>query len=444
LQAGDSNFNPATEVPQTFTIANRAVIVFGQSNYAVDEDAEFVTITVNRTGDLSIPVTVDYATDDMGAPIRCGTLNSGMASSRCDFGVTLGTLKFAANETQKTFEVPITEDAYAGGPETFSVNLSNVIGDGVALATPSSATVTINDSPPPAPNPIDDTDAFVCMQYHDFLNREPDPEGRAFWIDNIDKCNDPAQRLAGMTVAQCIEVMRINTSAAFFLSIEFQQTGLMVRSFYVAALDRPLTNNMPALAEFERDTQAVQHGVIVRSGDWQQKLNDNRDAFMKDFVTRPEFVGLYPTADAPAQYVDKLCLHAGITPEPGERATAIAEFGSATTAMDAAARGRALLDITQNLTFQNREMNRALVQIEYFGYLRRNPNDEPDGNFDGYNYWLNILNKYSANHQQAEILPSGEYRFWPINLDRYNVNFVQAEMVKAFISSNEYRQRFGP
>jgi hypothetical protein len=282
------------------------------------------------------------------------------------------------------------------------------------------------------------------MQYHDFLNREPDPEGRAFWIDNIDKCNDPAQRLAGLTLAQCIEVMRINTSAAFFLSIEFQQTGLLVRSFYVAALDRPLTNNMPALAEFERDTQAVQHGVIVRSGDWQQKLNDNRDAFMKDFVTRPEFVGLYPTADAPAQYVDKLCLHAGITPEPGERATAIAEFGSATTAMDAAARGRALLDITQNLTFQNREMNRALVQIEYFGYLRRNPNDEPDGNFDGYNYWLNILNKYSANHQQAEILPSGEYRFWPINLDRYNVNFVQAEMVKAFISSNEYRNRFGP
>ena len=81
-----------------------------------------------------------------------------------------------------------------------------------------------------------------------------------------------------MTAAQCIEVMRINTSAAFFLSIEFQQTGNFVRSFYVAALDRPLTNNMPGFIEFERDTQAVQNDVIVGQSNWQQTLNDNRDA----------------------------------------------------------------------------------------------------------------------------------------------------------------------
>jgi hypothetical protein len=69
-----------------------------------------------------------------------------------------------------------------------------------------------------------------------------------------------------------IEVMRINTSAAFFLSLEFQATGNFVRSFYVAALDRPLTNNMPAFLEFERDTQAVQNGVRVGQGSWQQLL----------------------------------------------------------------------------------------------------------------------------------------------------------------------------
>jgi hypothetical protein len=51
--------------------------------------------------------------------------------------------------------------------------------------------------------------------------------------------------------------------------------------------------------------------------------------------------------------------------------------------------------------------------------LRRNPNDAPDGNFAGYDFWLNKLN-------QA------------------NGNFIQAEMVKAFLTSGEYRKRFGP
>jgi hypothetical protein len=178
---------------------------------------------------------------------------------------------------------------------------------------------------------------------------------------------------------------------------------------------------MPAFVEFERDAQAVERGVIVdpNNNAWQAVLNANRTAFMNDFVMRAEFVGLYPTTDTPTQYVDKLYLHAGITPSSSERSNAIAEFGSATTAADPAARGRALLDVTQNAAFQSREMNRAFVQMQYFGYLRRNPNDAPDSDFTGYNFWLNKLNAF-------------------------NGNFVQAEMVKAFIISSEYRRRFGP
>ncbi|HBB95397.1 MAG TPA: hypothetical protein DC054_08390, partial [Blastocatellia bacterium] len=186
----------------------------------------------------------------------------------------------------------------------------------------------------------------------------------AFWKDNIDKCNDPARLPSGLTLDQCLDSMRIKTSTAFFLSIEFQTTGNLVRGFYVAALDRPLTNNMPAFVEFERDTQAMQRDVVVGQANWQQNLNNNRDAFMKDFVMRTEFVGLYPTSDTPVQYVDKLYLHAGITPTTSERASAIAEFGAAMTAADAEARGLALLDLTQSDGFQSREMNRSFVQME--------------------------------------------------------------------------------
>ena len=194
-----------------------------------------------------------------------------------------------------------------------------------------------------------------------------------------------------------------------------------MRNFYVAALDRPATNNMPAFVEFERDTQAIQRGVIVDPSNdaFQTVLNNNRDAFMRDFVTRAEFVGLYPTTDTPTQYVDKLYQHAGIAPSAAERAAAIAEFGGAATAVVEGARGRALLDVTQNQTFQQREVNRGFVQMQFFGYLRRNPNDAPDGNFEGFNFWLTKLNQF-------------------------NGNFVDAEMVLAFISSDEYRHRFGP
>ena len=83
----------------------------------------------------------------------CAALNTGLASQRCDYTSMFGTLKFAANETQKTIDIPINLDAYNEGPEVFTVNLSNATGGAVLLA-PSTATVTINDSASPTPNAI--------------------------------------------------------------------------------------------------------------------------------------------------------------------------------------------------------------------------------------------------------------------------------------------------
>ncbi len=433
---GDVNFEP----DETFTVSLSApfnatisrttatgtilnddfqggLFVFNPSSYSVNESAGFVTVTLTRVNDVSRAASVDYATRDLASP-NCSVLNTG-ASARCDYTAMFGTFRFAPNETQKTVTIPINRDGFTESPEVFRVELSN-LSDGSALTVPGAAVITINDSQSPTPNPLDDSELFVRQQYHDFLNREADPQGLAFWKDNIDQCNDPARRPAGQTVAQCIEVQRITTSAAFLLSIEFRQTGGMVRDFYVAALDRPATNNMPNFAEFTRDTQAIQSGIIVGQGNWQAQLDANRAAFFGDFVTRPEFVGLYPTTDTPTQYVDKLYLHANVTPgSPQERLDAIAEFGGALTAGDAAARGRVLLRVTQNAAFQAREANRRFVQMQYFGYLRRNPNDAPDNNFNGFDFWVNKLNQF-------------------------NGDFLQAEMVKAFLSSFEYRGRFGP
>jgi len=408
-QAGNNDFNPAPNVARTFTIGDAPAISLSQSNYDVNESNGLVTITVNRTGKLSVPVSVDYATDDTGSSEACGKLNTGMASARCDFGLALGTLNFAANETQKTFVIPITQDAYSEGPEQFTINLSKLT-EGAEFKTPSSATVTIKDSAAATANANDDTEAFVRQQYHDFLNRDADPAGLAFWSGEINNCTPKPD---------CTEARRINVSAAFFLSREFQETGNLVRSVYVAALDRPLTGNMPAFQEFERDTQAVQRGVVIGEPGAEQILSNNRGAFLRDFVTRAEFIDLYPATDTPAQYIDQLLRHAGIVPSAVERATAIAEFGGAATASNNDARGRALVDLVQNQTFQERQRNPSFVQMQYFGYLRRNPNDSPDRDFSGFDFWVG-------------------------KLDQFGGNFVDAEMVKSFLVSFEYRQRFGP
>ena len=262
------------------------------------------------------------------------------------------------------------------------------------------------------PNPIDDPQFFVIQNYRDFLNREPDPSGLAFWTNEIISCG---------TNTQCIQVKRINVSAAFFLSIEFQETGYLVDRFYKAAYDNLPGTPVPVrLNEFLPDMQQIGQGVVVGSGNWQGKLEENKKAFAAAFVTRSRFMSAHATSLTPAQFVDSLYAHAGVTSPPStERGAAINEFGGATNTADAAARGRALRRVAENSTLGQLEINRAFVLMQYFGYLRRNPNDAPEAglNFDGYNFWLN-------------------------KLDQFNGNFVAAEMVKAFIKSGEYRQRF--
>jgi hypothetical protein len=263
------------------------VIAMSKTDDTVSEATGFITVTVVRTKDVSQAVNVDYATDDTG-------INELWRAQQRPRFITLRLhaharhAPVAANEPQKTVDIPINRDGHLEGPRhsvrALESNRRRHSGNGLITKS------RITDSVVPSANAIDDTDLFVRQQYHDFLNREPDADGLAFWKDNIDKCMDPARIPAGQTILQCLETQRIITSAAFFLSIEFRQTGGLVRDFYVAALNRPATNNMPNLIEFTRDTQAIQRGVVVGQGNWQAELAANQTSFSDDFVTRAEFV----------------------------------------------------------------------------------------------------------------------------------------------------------
>ena len=405
------------------TSATASTIQFAATQVGVGEGEGSVALTVTRSGNTSAAADVHYATVDGYSAPDCGEMNTTSASSRCDYASTSGTLHFSAGQTLASFSVPIIDDAYAeGAAENFVVALSNAGGSGVVLSSPASLIVTINDNDSVnGPNPINTTAFFVRQHYLDFLNREPDTAGFTFWKNEIDMC--------GADVV-CVEVKRINVSAAFFLSIEFQETGYLVERIYKAAYgdgDATSTFGGPAhgikvpmvrFNEFLADTQQVSKDVIVGTGNWQAQLEANKVAFTQDFVNRSRFINFYPTTMTPAEFVDALFQKASIVPSAAERTSIINEFGSAGNTADAVARARALRRVAENTTLIQVEKNKAFVLMEYFGYLRRNPNDPRDTDYTGYDYWLQ-------------------------KLIEHNGNFVSAEMVKAFISSTEYRNRFG-
>ncbi len=374
---------------------------------------------MTRTGSTSAAFTVDYATSDGAGLNQCNQV-TGLASARCDYETTLGTLRFAAGETSKQILIPIIDDSYAEGTENFSITLSNATG--IALGLPRTATLTITDNETTTGmNPIDQAGVFARLHYLDFLNREPDASGLAFWTNEITSCGSNVQ---------CVEAKRVNVSAAFFLSIEFQQTGYLVERIYKAAygdaMGMSAFNGSHQLAvpiirfnEFLADTQEIGLGVVVNQSGWETVLESNKQAFTTEFVQRSRFTSAYATSLTPTAFVNQLFSNAGVTPSTTDRNAAIAEFGSATNTSDVAARAGALRRVAENSILNTQEFNRAFVLLQYIGYLRRNPNDAPDSDYTGYDFWLTKLNQF-------------------------NGNFVNAEMVKAFISSDEYRHRFGP
>jgi acetyltransferase-like isoleucine patch superfamily enzyme len=244
---------------------------------------------------------------------------------------------------------------------------------------------------------VADSDDFVTTHYEDFLSRDPDDSGLQFWTHNIEQCGSDQN---------CRDVMRVNTSAAFFLSIEFQQTGFFVERLYVESFGR-----LPRFAEFLADVKTISEGVVVGQPGWQDKLEANKQAFVNDWVQQPAFVAIYGQMTN-AQFVDALLANAGIKLTDADRNALVNGLNNGTLT-----RAQVVRQIAESDAFVHAEFNRAFVLMQYFGYLRRDPDDAPDGNMSGFNFWLTKLNQF-------------------------NGNFVNAEMVKAFIQSLEFNNRF--
>ena len=144
--------------------------------------------------------------------------------------------------------------------------------------------------------------------------------------------------------------------------------------------------------------------VVGRTG-WEQQLATNQQAFLDAFVQRPAFRTAYDALSNQA-YVDQLLTHTRIVWNQSDRDALVSGLTSGSLT-----RASVLGQVASNEQFMAAKRNEAFVMMEYFGYLRRDPDAS------GYQFWLNKLNQFGGN-------------------------FEQAEMVKAFIVSGEYRSRF--
>jgi hypothetical protein len=156
----------------------------------------------------------------------------------------------------------------------------------------------------------------------------------------------------------------------------------------------------------------------VGVGNWQQQLDDNKNAFTEEFVQRPAFLAALPLSMTSAAFVDKLNDNARSNSDV--KPLSQAERDALVTALDngTMTRAQALRAVAEDPDLDSSEKNRAYVLMQFYGYLRRNPNDPQDSDYTGYEFWLNKLNAA-------------------------NGDAIAAEMVKAFISADEYRRRFG-
>jgi uncharacterized delta-60 repeat protein len=358
------------------------------------------TFTLTLSADSSLFITVNYETAN----------NTATASS--DYQARTGSVTFLGTTTG-TISVFVLGDAIAEPDESFFVNLTS--SQNVTIARSQAQAIIINDDNNGG-NPIDLNGFFVRQHYVDFLSRQPDIAGLNFWVGELESCS---------TDQACIGNKRVNVSAAFYLSIEFQETGYLVERIYKAAYGdasgtstlggaHQLSVPIVRFNEFLSDTQNIALGVVVNQPGWEALLESNKVAFINQFVQRFRFTTAFPNSLTAAQFVDKLNANAGNPLSPAERDQLVNDLTNSVKT-----RAQVLRAVAEDSDLDHAESNRAFVLMQYFGYLRRNPNDGPDSDYTGYEFWLSKLNEF-------------------------NGNFVNAEMVKAFIVSGEYRQRFGP
>jgi hypothetical protein len=239
-------------------------------------------------------------------------------------------------------------------------------------------------------NPVDDLKFLITQHYKDLAGREVDQAAFDYWATQFAPCGSRND---------CIRARRIDVSAALFLENELSATTTFVYGLYTAALGR-----RPRFAEFESDRKLVlDQGSDVEAG---------RRTLALAFVQRSEFQHRYPSAMKAKEFVNSLTSSISQVADTDlsiQRDPLIASYDGTN-----AGRAALLTRLLASRVFTDAEYNQAFVVMQYFSFLRRDPDDA------GYNLWVNVLKSKPARDREAA-----------------------RSMVCTFLNSAEYQARFG-
>jgi hypothetical protein len=219
--------------------------------------------------------------------------------------------------------------------------------------------------------------------------------------DTRRKNADPLDARLPATVAPREFASRLERDP-YQLLVEFPRVSYAVYRLYKVALGR-----RPRYEEYLEDMKIVGRGLFVGASGWQQILETNKSALAEKWLERTDFKARYDNKSN-RQYVDELFANAGQIPNGALRDELF-------SALDKGSQSRAavLNRIAESVRSDKADYNEAYVLIHYFGYLHRNPDDPPDNNLRGFNFWLEDLNH------------TGDYR----------------SLTRSFIESDEYKDR---
>jgi uncharacterized delta-60 repeat protein len=344
------------------------------ANLTADQEANFIGTTAPTAAPAVISGSI---TARNGTPLSGVVMYLSGSQSRKTITDADGHYHFDNVEANGFYTVTPSRVNYSFNPFNRSFSVAGNKTDAVFAAT------SMGDNA----NPLDTPEYFVRQQYVDVLGREPDEAGFNYWSDQILACGDDVQ---------CLNGRRRDVAAAFFIEREFQASGSFIYDLYAGALGR-----RPLFAEYSADRQQVVGGATLEA---------EKSLFAQSFVQRAEFMAKYQNALTPESFVDAVIqgVRSSGADLSGERANLINSYNSGGGMV--AGRAAVLRAIGDNAAFKQSQYNAAFVLTEYFGYLRRDPDQ------GGFDFWLNVLNNREP----------GNFR----------------GMVCSFITSTEYQRRF--
>lgn len=388
------NYLDPTDIPVT---ANENVFVIFKYTGVFTTPGGTVTPATNTATITGVTSFSDWTLGQPNAPTAGSSRISGVVT-RSD-GQPLGgvTINLSGSESGRTitdgngsyrFNNVESNGFYTVTPDLIDYNFSPSSRSFSLIGDRTDAVFTGTRESNPRGNPLTGPDFFVRQQYLDFLGREPDMRGWLFWTDQLYACGADVN---------CVRQKRIDISAAFFRSAEYQEGGNFVYRLYRAGLGRTLTYD-----EFNTDRQQVVGGP---------ELEHSRRVFADSFVRRAEFMQKYDGIDSGPTFVDALLqstrLDAGVELGAQREALLAAYHAGADREQS---RSAVLQAVAEASDYQRAVYNHSFVVTQYFGYLRRSPDA------DGLSFWVEILNQRD----------SGNYR----------------GMVCSFLTSAEYQLRF--